>query len=313
MKKKSDRVRFHFGTPATMTADYLIALLPVYFWSIYAFGAWSTHYLLSLSFTASLVFLLGMRFAKKEKIHPRIYLRAIVTGFTLAFLMPANAPIWLVILGAFIALVPYELPFVGDYLRRYVHPIALSVVILSLLFQTMKADNSSLLIKSVSPVTPLASLMDGFLPEEGIFDLLLGRHSGLIGEVSVLMIVIGGVYLYLRRQLQPEGPLSMLATLALISYIFPVSGYRLEFLTVQLFTGAVFFTAIYLMPFCDTMPMTRYGRIIMGVLSGALTYVFRRYVDCVDGVFLAFIISVAVVRLVEPFLPIKYTNWKGEF
>ena len=312
MKKKTERLVLAAGSLARDTLDYLIALIPVYLWSIFAFGIPDVHRVLALSFSTSFILSMCMQFAMYRRAVLRKLLRATVYGLVLGFLMPVNAPMWLVILGAFIANVPYYLPFVGKYLNEYLHPIALTVVALSL-FSVMTPRSDLLLLDGASPVSPMSSLLGGYLPEEGIYDLLLGRHSGLMGEVSILMILVGGVYLYFRKLVRLQAPLVMLATLAVLSYAFPVMGTRLDFLIAQMFSGGVFFVAVFLMPFYGTMPYTGLGRVLYGFLCGFLTYVLRRFYHGYDGVYLALLISGAFLRLIEPLTVGKPIQWKSDF
>ena len=312
MNKKTSRCVLVAGSPARDTFDYLIALLPIYFWGIFAFGIFDVNRILSISFGASFVLAMCMQFAVCRKIELHKMLRATVNGLLLGFLMPANAPVWLIVLGAFIANVPYYLPLVGKHINEYVHPIAFAVVILSF-FSVMTPQSDLLLLNGVSDVTPITSLLSGLLPEEGVYDLLLGRHGGLIGEVSILMILIGGVYLYFRKRIRPEAPLVMLATLAALSYAFPFAGTRLEFLTAQMFSGGVMFVAVYLLPMYGTLPYGGLGRILYGFLCGVLTYIFRRYYQGYDGVYLAILISAAFVRFLEPLTVSSTIRWKSDF
>lgn len=312
MKKKTNRCVLVAGSPARDTFDYLIALLPVYIWSVFAFGVMDTNRVLAISFSASFVLSMCMQFAVYQKMKLGKMLRATVNGLVIGFLMPSNAPIWLLILGAFIVNIPHYIPFVGKYFDLYLHPIALSVVMLSF-FAIMTPSNDLLLLNGVSAATPMSSLMKGHVPEEGIYDLLLGRHGGLMGEVSVLMILIGGAYLYFRKCIHIETPLAMLVTLCALSYAFPVVGNRVEFLTAQMFSGGVMFVAVYLLPFYGTAPYNGLGRILYGSLCGVLTYVFRRYYHGYDGVYLALLVSAAFVRLIEPLTLGAPIRWKSDF
>lgn len=301
------------GTPARFTADYFIALLPIYIWSIYLFGAWSVHLILSTALLSSLVLSVALQLAFVRKIDYNKLLSAMVNGFCVGFLMPADAPMWLVVLGVFVANIWYYIPVIDRYATLYIHPIALSITALSFLFQSMEAGNHTLLIESLCPVTPTRSLLDGFLPEEGIYDLLLGRHSGLLGEVSVLMILIGGVYLFMKKRISLLAPLMMLGSLFVLSYLFPVVGARMDFAVAQLFSGGVWFTAVYLLPFYGTKPATDTAKLIEGILCGVLTYLLRCYFSNFDGVFIALLLSAALTKLIEPFTVKAPIHWQSEY
>jgi electron transport complex protein RnfD len=108
-------------------------------------------------------------------------------------------------------------------------------------------------------------------------------------------------------------PVAMLLSLAILSYAFPVTGARLDFLVAQMFTGGVFFTAVFLLPYFPTAPATRNAGIVYGVLVGVLTYVFRRFYTAFDGVYLALLISSLVIAVLDPLLTPQVILWKKDF
>jgi len=314
MTNKYRKLSLCDGSSVRHTVDYLIAMLPIYFWSIFAFGAPGTHFVLAVSFSATVILSLCMQFAVLRRIDYRKLLTAVVVGFTLGFLMPPAAPMWLVVLGAFIATVPFYLPYVGSYFTQYIHPIALALVLLSIFSKSMSAQTSSLLLENTAEVTPLVSLLNGSVPKDGVYDLLIGRHSGLMGEVSVLMILAGGLYLFARKLIKLHAPLAMLASIAVLSYLFPITDEQpLAFLVAQMFSGGIFFTAVYLLPFTPTCPITNPGRIIYGIMCGVLTFVIRRFYSGFDGVFIALLLSAAIIRFIDPFIQSKPIRWEREF
>ncbi len=307
------RIVHCMGTPARWAADYLIALLPIYCWSIFAFGAWNTHLQLSVSLMTCIVITLCLELATKRRITYRALLYAFLIGFTLGFLMPPDAPMWYTVTGAILASAGRYIPYVGRYAQKYVHPIALALVVLALLYPQIAPSNASLLLERAGNAqTPLNALMGAQIPEQSLYDLLLGRHGGLVGEVSILMILVGGLYMFLRKIISYEAPLAMLASVALLSFAFPLVGTRTEFMVAQLCSGAVVFTAVYLLSnFCASF--NRSSKFIYGALTGVLTFVFRRYIPSFDGVFLALLLATVVMRLVNDWLPAKALVWKNEF
>lgn len=313
MKKIRNRRWCAAGSPAIWTTDYLIALVGIYLWAIYVFGVSDVHRILALSFSTSMVLTLCMQMAFLHQINLRKLLGSAVNGFIIGFLMPADIPFWAIVLVVATATIPFHLPVVGKYASRYLHPIALAMVFMIFVLPQFKANNSSCLISVASPITPLESLLTGFIPEEGIYDLLLGRHGGLIGEISVLMIMVGGIYLAVRNTIRLYAPIAMIGSLALLSYIFPVTGSRLDFLVAQMFTGGVFFTAVFLLAYFPTCPATRNGSIVYGLLCGALTYLSRRYFPSFDGVYLALLLSAGFTAVIEPLIAPHIILWKKEF
>ena len=313
MKKNHNLIFCAEGGPAIWSLDYLIALSAVYIWTIYVFGMYDVHRILACSFSSSIILAFSMQMAFMHRVDTRKLLAAAVNGFVIGFLVPSDIPAWTIVLVVAVATIPYYLPYIGKYFARHLHPIGLAIVFMFLVFPWIKAKSGNCMIDISYPMTPLDSILDGFIPEEGIYDLLLGRHSGLIGEISVLMIAIGGIYLLARKVIRWYAPVSMLVSLAVISYLLPVAGSRLDFLTAQMFTGGIFFTAVFLLPYFPIAPTTRNGGLVYGALVGVLTYVFRRYFNMFDGVYLALLISAFVISFVEPILTPQVILWKKDF
>ena len=295
---RTERITCALGTPARWSGDYLIALIPVYCWGVFAFGAGQTHLQLTCSVLASIVFVLAMQLINRHKIVPYHYLIAFVFGMVLGFLMPAGAPMWYAILSAFLMGTVWYLPRVGIYARKYVHPIAFALSVMGLIFPSFSVGEGSLLISADRT--------------QGVYDLLLGRHSGRIGEISILMILIGGAYLVLRRVIDWQPGVSMLATVALLSYLFPASGVRTEYMLAQLLTGGTVFASVYLLPICS---FRLSGRVkwVYGVLTGVLTFLFCRFVPNLDGVYPAILLATAAVRLLDERVTENIRIWQSEF
>ena len=313
MKKSHKQLWMAQGGPALWTADYMIALFAVYIWSVYVFGAYDVNRVLALSFASSMVLSLCMQMAVFGRIDLRKLLGAMINGFMIGFLMPSTAPLWVIVPVVAVATVPYYIPYADKYISAYLHPIALAMVFMALVFPFITAESADCLIDVSSPITPLASVLEGYIPEEGIYYLLLGRHGGLIGEISVLMITVGGIYLAVRHVIRLHAPIAMLATLAVLSYVFPVCGSRLDFLVAQMFTGGVFFTAVFLLPYFPVCPAGRNSSVVYGILTGALTYLFRKWIPGFDGVYLALLVSAAITAVIDPLLSIQVIRWKKEF
>ena len=313
MKKNRNQLWCAAGSPAIWTAEYLLALFGVYFWAIYVFGISDVNRILALSFSASMVLSLCLQMAFRHRIDLRKLLGAAVNGFLLGFLMPADIPFWAIVLVVAVATIPFDLPIISKYISRYVHPIALAMVFMMFVLPQFKAENGHCLINVPAPLPPLDSLLSGSIPDEGIYDLLLGRHSGRIGEISVLMIVIGGAYLVVRKTIRFYAPVAMLGSLAILSYVFPVTGSALDFLVAQMFTGGVFFTAVFLLAYFPCAPATCSGNVVYGLICGVLTYALRRFFPSFDGVYLALLLSTAIIAVVEPLMTPQVILWKKEF
>lgn len=172
---------------------------------------------------------------------------------------------------------------------------------------TDAVSSATSLADAVSSATPLIYAKTGQDVIGGIakpeyLDLFLGRVLGSIGEISVLVLLIGAAYLIIRKVISPSAPLSFIGTVALLSWIFggskPFTGDCLyHILAGGLVLGAFFMATDY-----STSPVTEKGRIIMGVGCGIITVVIRLYSNYPEGVSFAIILMNLLVPLID-----KYT------
>ena len=150
---------------------------------------------------------------------------------------------------------------------------------------------------AVASATPLASLKTGALPTEvGVFDLFLGSVGGCIGEISVLMLLIGGVYLLVRRVITWHIPVSFLGTVAVLTLLFPRGDMEpVQFMLSSLCSGGLVLGAFFMATDYVTSPVTPTGRLIFGFGCGALVVFLRYFSGYNEGVSFAILIMNALV------------------
>jgi len=151
-------------------------------------------------------------------------------------------------------------------------------------------------VDAVASATPLVALKQGVLPEASLFELFLGRVGGCIGEVSVLMLLIGGVYLLVRRVIAWQIPVSFLGTVALLTLLFPQGGIdNVTFMLTSLCSGGLMLGAFFMATDYVTSPVTSVGRLIYGVGCGALVVFLRYFSGYNEGVSFAILIMNSLV------------------
>ncbi len=146
-------------------------------------------------------------------------------------------------------------------------------------------------LDGLTAATPMASLHVGALPEASVLDLFLGRTGGSLGEVSAMLLLLGGIYLLVRRVISARIPLAYLGTVAVLAFLFPRGGAaRLDWMLVQLLSGGLMLGAWFMATDYTTSPVTHGGQIVYGVGCGVLTFLFRYFGSYVEGVSYAILI-----------------------
>jgi electron transport complex protein RnfD len=213
---------------------------------------------------------------------------AVVTGMLLAFTLPVSTPYWVVVVGAFFAIVVVKQLY-GGLGKNFMNPALAARAFLVVSFPaytgiftepTFHEDGFSFFSTpdAISAATPLASLKQGVLPENyDLQNLLFGEIPGCIGEVSALILIIGGLWLLARRVITPRVPVSYLGTVALLTFVFSPAGVdSLQFMLYSILSGGLMLGAIFMATDYTTCPVTKRGQILYGIGCGLLT-VFIRY------------------------------------
>ena len=280
--------------------DVCIALLPALVGAIWFFG-WRCLTVVMVS-VASCVFFEWAYRKLMKKDNTCGDLSAVVTGILLAFVCPPTMPYWVVILGALFAIVLVKQLFggVGQNIvnpalaaRAFLFswPLFMNTWICPGVHPAVFSNPSAQALDGLTAATPLAAMSAGKLPAEDVLDLFFGQVGGCIGEVSALLLLLGGVYLVLRRVISPRIPLVYLGTVAVLAFLFPLGGAnRLDWMLCQLFSGGLMLGAIFMATDYTTSPVTHGGQIVFGVGCGVLTVLFRYFGSYPEGVSYAILI-----------------------
>lgn len=221
---------------------------------------------------------------------------AAVTGLLLALTLPASVPLWQVAFGAGFAIVAVK-QACGGLGENPFNPALCARALMLLLFPASITRYTA--ADGLSTATPLHSMVLGALPDSSIADLLLGRRNGSIGEICALALLIGGGFLLLRRVISPRIPTAYLSAVALIAFLFPVAGSRLEWMLYNLLGGGVLLGAFFMATDYATSPVTPRGQWLYGAGCGALTMLFRRHSLFPEGVTYAILTMNALVWSID--------------
>ena len=292
-------------TTRTIMRDVLIALLPALIGSVIFFGPRAL--LVTLVSAASAV-LFEKLWCRLMKQNDKTYdMSAIVTGVLLAFVCPPTIPYWMIIVGDAFAIILVKMLF-GGIGKNIVNPALAGrafmfswPVAMSTWVKVGWTNQAGVLnaADAVTAATPLAFMHQGQLPDVSILDAFFGNVGGCIGETSALLLLVGFVYLLIRKVITARIPLAYIGTVAVLSLLFPQGHNPLVWTGYQLFTGGLMLGAIFMATDYVTSPLTRLGQIVYGIGCGVLTIVIRYFGGYNEGVSYAILIMNCCVVLLD--------------
>ncbi len=276
-------------TTQSIMADVCIAMLPATAFGVFQFGF---HALLVLIVTVAACVLSEYVFQKIMKL-PMTFsdMSAVVTGMILALNMPANIPLWIPALGGIFAIIVVKQLY-GGIGQNFMNPALAGRCFLLISFAGKMSDFT---MDGWSGATPLAQLKAGETVD--LAAMFIGKIPGTIGEVSVIALLVGGIYLVVRKVISLRIPVTYILTVAVFAFIFGKPD--LSYVMAHICGGGLMFGAFFMATDYVTSPITPKGQIVFGILLGILTGLFRIFGGSAEGVSYAIIISNLVVPLIE--------------
>ena len=277
--------------------DVMIALLPTLGVSTYFFGP--RVLILTAVAMASCVFFEFLYRLLMKKHQSVGDLSACVTGMLLAMCLPVTVPYWIPVVGAFFSIVVVKQLY-GGLGKNFMNPaLAGRVFLLSFpaLMNNWAAAGTDfwpglgMTAEATSAVTPLSDLHRGIIPNLNLSELFVGAHSGNMGEVSSVALLLGGIYLICRKVISPRIPFFYIGTVALLTWLFPLNGNDpVEWMLCHLLSGGLLLGAFFMATDCVTSPVTPLGQILFAIGCGGLTVFLRYFGAFPEGVFFAILI-----------------------
>lgn len=302
--------------------DVLLALSPAALWSVYLFGFQSLRVML-IGIGACVLFeYAAQRFILKIK--PSVDDgSAAVTGLLLAFNLPSHIPSWMIIVGSFVAIVVAKMTF-GGLGNNPFNPALVGRVFMLISFPAAMTSwpvpllNRWKFVDAVTAATPLSLAQEGLkngttsqqllssLPSYQ--ELFFGYRGGCLGEVSVFLLLLGGLYLLYRKVIRFQIPLAVIGSVFVFSAVLWFFNPDVNMPPVfHILTGGVFLGAIFMATDMVTSPMTVTGMVIFGIAIGILTVIIRVFGAYPEGMSFAILIMNAFVPLIDSLIkPRKY-------
>lgn len=283
-------------TTRSIMLDVIIALIPALVGGVVFFG-WRAFLLTLVSASACVFFEWAYR--RLMKLDCTVGdLSAIVTGILIAFVCPVSAPIWIIVIGDAFAIIFVKQLF-GGIGQNYMNPAlaarAFMLISWPVVLTGWAANRLETVVDAATYATPLSQTA-----KVQLIDLFLGRTGGCIGEVSAMLLLVGGLYLVIRRVISVRIPLSFLGTVALLAFVFPQNGCdRLYSMGFQLLSGGLMLAAIFMATDYVTSPVTHWGQILFGIGCGALTVFIRYFGSYPEGVSFAILLMNACVGIFD--------------
>ena len=282
----------------------IIAMLPAMLWSFYAFGLGAV--IVTAVSVASCVFFEWAinKFILKNDKCTLCDWSAVVTGILLAFNLPSNLPLYIIIIGALFAIGVVKMTFGGLGCNLF-NPALAARVFLLISFpvkmtQFPEVGQMAAYADAVTAATPMANLA-----QADLLPLFLGNVGGSLGEVSALCLLIGLVILLVSKTITWHIPVSILATVFVLSGLLHIA-YPVEVATPwhHLCGGGLMLGAIFMATDPVTSPTTPAGHWIYGVGCGVLTILFRYFGFFAEGmpfaILLMNLLTVVIDRCVIP-------------
>lgn len=270
-------------TTRGIMSDVIIALLPAAVYGCILFGWKAVLVLVTTVATAvAAEAIWNLLLHKKQTVGD---MSAVLTGLLLGMNLSSQTPLWIAAIGSIVAIIVVKQMF-GGLGFNFANPAITARIVLLVSFAS-QMSNFVTPFDAVTSATPLSEIskpissmtvLGNFGTGEILKRLFCGMHGGTIGETSSFLLIIGGIYLILRRVIKPIIPLAFIGTVAVASFI---AG---DNLAVAVFGGGLMLGAIFMATDYVTSPTTDLGKLIFGIGCGLITFVIRHFGSLPEGV-----------------------------
>lgn len=285
-------------TTQTIMRDVLIALAPASIFGIYNFGVQAL-----IRIIVGIAVCMASEAVYEYFMHKKITvmdLSAAVTGLLIALNIPSTLNIGFEIVGCVFAIIIVKQLF-GGIGQNFMNP-ALAARCFLLIAYTGPMTN--FVCDAYSGATPLAILKPGSevvgQTAPTLLTMFIGKTSGVIGETSVICLLIGAIYLVVRKIISLRIPLSYIGTFAVLIFLFaPGHQFDAMYMLQEICGGGLILGAFFMATDYVTSPITPNGKLVFGVCLGLLTFIFRMFGGSAEGVSYAIIFCNLLVPLIE--------------
>ena len=303
-------------TSKNLMYDVVIALIPVFLVSLYVFGISALIVTTAAVISCVLFEYLIQKYLMKTEVTIGDG-SALITGILLAFNLPAGIPVWMVAIGSLIAIGVAKLSFGGLGFNIF-NPALVGRVFLLVSFPVemtlwpTAVENNTSVVDAVTGATTLGLIKEGVQFGETMTEIstkiptgmqmFLGITGGSIGEMSAIALIIGGGFLIIRKVITWHIPVTVLATIAVMTGIFWwVDPEQYASPMIHVLSGGAVLGAFYMATDLVTSPVTKKGMVIFALGIGVITVVIRLFGAYPEGISFAILIMNAFVPLINSY------------
>lgn len=279
----------------------VIALIPAVIASYIFFGIRAIN-IISISVVTAIALEAGVQWMRHKPI-TAFDGSAIITGILLAFNLPPTVPLWIPILGTSVAMIIAKHTYGGIGQNIFNPALAGRAFLLaaypSYMTKWMPSKLSGI-VDAATYATPLAIIKEkAGVGMPNYFDMFIGNIGGCIGETSALLLLVGGLYLLIRKVITWHIPVTYIVTVAFLTGIFGKDP------LFYLLSGGLMLGAIFMATDLVTSPVTPRGMIIFGIGCGIMTTIIRLFGKYPEGVSYSILLMNACTPLID-----RYTTPK---
>jgi electron transport complex protein RnfD len=293
----------------------LIALIPVLLVSLYFFGLGALIVTAVSVVSCVMTEYLIQKFLMKKAPTIRDG-SAVITGVLLAFNLPSNLPVWIIIIGALAAIGIGKMSF-GGLGKNIFNPALVGRVFLLISFPAQMTTwpvpepMSMHYMDGQTGATVLSMINEGVTKLPSYTDMLLGNMGGSLGEVGAIALLLGLVYMLVRKIITWHIPVAVIGTVAIFTGImYGIAPYSYANPLVHLLSGGLLLGAVFMATDYTTSPMSKAGMLVYGAGIGILTTVIRLFGSYPEGVSFAILIMNAFTPLINNYIKPKHFGGK---
>ena len=293
--------------------DVIIALCPALLMSVIRFG-----FRALIAVVVSMASAMFFEWLYRKLLHKTQTLgdlSAAVTGMLLAFVSPVTLPYWMLIVGNFFAIFVVKQLY-GGLGKNFLNPALAGRAALvacytgqmtSWIDPSTKAPLFGGLADVVTAATPLTTMKSGEFAEltaqYSLSDMFIGNIGGSLGEISAMMLLIGGLYLIFRKVISWQIPVAYIGSVAILTFLFPQGNDALTWMLYNVLGGGLFLGAFFMATDYVTSPVTKKGQLIFGLGCGLITVFIRYFGSYPEGVCYSILVMNCCTWIID-----KYTK-----
>jgi len=277
----------------TMMLDTIIALVPAGIGAVMFFG-WYSGLLILTSVVFAVLSELFVNILRKQK--PTVTdLSCIITGLLFAYTLPPRLPLWIAIIGVFVGIV-FGKHIYGGLGYNPFNPALIGRAFVHIAFPQQMGNFDIEAISSATPLTILKHFPEQISSIPPIKNLIIGNYLGSLGETSVVLLLIGYIYLVLRKHIYPLPTLIYLLTVVIITFFVDKTHFWIYMLTGGLFLGGIFMITDPV-----TTPVSPKGKLVFAIGCGILTLLIRYWGSYPEGVCFSILLMNILTPLVDQY------------